>query len=319
MSGSRAALVTGASGFVGRVLVDRLLERGHAVTALSRAHDPGLPRQVRVQVGDLATGNGLHPQVFENVELVFHCAGEIRDASIMRQVHVDGTRRLLSCLGSRGGSLPHWVHLSSVGAYGPPAVASEPRTVDENSPENPAGEYETTKTESDRLVRQYASDYGMPVTVLRPSIVIGAHMSNASVRAVIAIVERGWYFHVGSADAIANYVHVDDVADALLACASRPIARGHTFNLSSDCTWTALIDYVARCRGVSPPRVRLPERVVRAAVGAIGFVTPSPLTPTRVNALVGRTSYSIAKIEKLLGFRCSRPMPQALDDLMAAG
>jgi len=139
----------------------------------------------------------------------------------------------------------HWVQLSSVGAYGPPPVPSARRVVDEESPEAPRGVYEETKTASDRLVRQASGHHGLSISLLRPTAVIGATMPNASVRALVAMVRRGWFMYPGPVDAVANYVHVDDVVSGLLACANHPRAAGQDFILSSDCLWTALVSHVA--------------------------------------------------------------------------
>jgi nucleoside-diphosphate-sugar epimerase len=267
---------------------------------------------------DLASGAPLSPDIVEDADVIFHCAGEVRDSSAMRLLHVEGTQRLLATLAQRR-QLPRWVQLSSVGAYGPPHAASVPRVVDEMAPERPLGDYEVTKTESDRLVRRFADEHGMPYAILRPSSVIGAGMSNASMRAVIAMIERGWFFYIGRNDAIANYVHVHDVAAALVACGTRPQAPGHTFNLSSDCSWVSLVQHIASARGVRPPRLRLPERTVRIALAVASAALPTlPLTPARISALAGRTRYPSAKIEAVLGFRCGKPMPAAVDELLMA-
>lgn len=314
------ALVTGASGFVGRALVSRLLAAGWKVTALSRRRDPGLPAAARIVTGDLTADAGLPPAVCEGVDVIFHCAGELKDASMMRRVHVEGTRRLLAQV-PRGAGMPRWVQLSSVGAYGPPRIPSETRIVDEMTAENAAGEYETTKTESDHLVRRFADEHGMSYAILRPSNVIGAGMSNASLRGVVSAIDRGRFFYIGRAGAMANYVHVDDVTEALMACGTRRESCSETFNLSSDCSWIELVEHVARVRGVRPPRLRLPERAVRLGVAAAGAVWPGrlPLTSSRISALVGRTRYSTRKIEAVLGFRLTRPMPAAVDDIVAIG
>ncbi len=312
------AFVTGASGFIGRALVTQLLDAGYAVRTLSRRTASDLPTSVEARVGDLATGHGIAAALFEGVQVVFHCAGEVRDTSMMRSVHVEGTRRLLDCLRSHEGSLPHWLQLSSVGAYGRPLVPSHSRVVDETTPERPTGEYETTKTEADRVVRAFAAEHDMPLTILRPSTVIGAHMPNRSLRAVIEMVERGWFFYVGRDGAMANYIHASDVARALVACAATAASRGETFNLSSDCSWVSLIEYVARARGVRRPRLRIPESLLRWLVTVMGVVVPLPLTADRISALVSSTRYPATKIERVLGFRCANPMPQALDDVLTA-
>jgi nucleoside-diphosphate-sugar epimerase len=312
-------LVTGASGFVGRPLVDRLVARGTPVVVLTRKTHASFGAGVRVHVGDLSTGQGVSPALFTDVATVFHCAGEIKDESRMQAVHVDGTARLLDAVAGRTATMPlRWVQASSVGAYGPPRNATERRVIDETSPEAPVGTYEQTKTASDALVRKASTDSGLTWSLLRPTAVIGAAMPNNSVRALIAMVRRGWFVYPGPADAIANYVHIDDVVEALLACGDHPHAAGETFIVSSDCPWTALVTEMAAALGVAPPAWRLPHGLVSAGARVAGALG-APLTVNRVNALAGRTTYSSARIERMLGFQVSRPLPQSVRDLIGAG
>jgi nucleoside-diphosphate-sugar epimerase len=316
------ALVTGASGFIGSALIEELLASGHRVIAVTR--DPGrqFPPDVEVRVADLADGLGMSNALFAGVGLLFHCAGEVKDAARMRQVHVDGTRRLVECLpNAPGAGEPriHWVQLSSVGAYGPASPANRSRCVDEGSPERPVGEYETTKTASDRLVVQAAASGRISFTILRPANVIGRRMPNSSLRRVISMVKRGWFFEIDVPDAVANYVHVDDVVSALSTCASHPAAHGQTFNLSNDCLWRDLVREIASIAEVKPPRVMIPEALVRAVASVLGDRLDNPVTHARIDALVSSTRYPTAKIEQTLGFRHRRPMPGSIADLMGGG
>lgn len=316
-------LVTGASGFVGRAAVTRLVRGGWRVRALTRRPDASFQQGVEPLGVDLATGAGLSASVFDDVDVILHCAGEIRDPAVMRALHVGGTARLLHCVraAARGSRRIHWVQVSSVGAYGPPRIAGEYRRVDEETPEDPVGEYETTKVESDRLVREAAAEGIMSVTVLRPSAVIGPAMPNQSLPRVIALVTRRRFVHIGAADTIANYVHVDDVATALWACVTESAARGQSFNLSSDCTWRQLIEWIAARVRVAPPRLRLPAAPLRLLLRTPGLGGKLPLTAHGLDALTNRTHYPNTRIESVLGFCLARPLPAGLADIVtpAAG
>lgn len=315
----RAVLVTGATGFIGRALVTRLAGAGRRVIAVSRGSAPAWAAGVECRVADLASGDGVTPELFEGVGGVFHCAGEIKRPEAMHALHVAGTQRLLRALEAAAPPAPlRWTQLSSVGAYGPPATPGARRQIDERSPELPAGPYEVSKTAGDQLVRQASADGLVSCAILRPSAVIGRGMPNASLPGLIALVRRGWYFHVGPADAVANYVHIDDVVDALIRCGTDPRAAGETFNLSSDCLWTALIDRIARLSGVRPPRARVPLWLARGAARVASLVPGHAVSPARVEVLAGRTRYPAGRIESALGFRFSQPMPDAISDVMAA-
>jgi nucleoside-diphosphate-sugar epimerase len=291
------AAVTGASGFVGRALVRALLERGDAVRVLTRdpARAAGLPRAVEIHVGDLASDAGAPIDFVDGADALYHLAGEIARPSAMRRLHVDGTRALAAAAARRVG---RWVQLSSAGVYGPvrEGVVDETRALD------PRGEYELTKAASERIAREAADAGAFDCAVLRPTIIFGPGMPNRSLDGLFSVVARGLFFHPGPPGASANYVYVDNVADALVACATAPAARRGVYNLSDFLTMEAFVEAIAAALGAPAPRRRLPETPVRWLARAAGRLPGFPLTESRVDALTSRARYSTARIERELGY-----------------
>ena len=251
---SSTACVTGGSGFIGRRLVDLLVRHGHRVRLLSRSAGRP-PAGVTVVRGDLLSE--VPPTFLEGADVVYHCAGEVTDRSRMRSLHVDGTERLLGSARAEvqaSGRPLHWVQLSSVGAYGPLAdCRGRECVVTEEWPEAPMGEYEVTKTLSDHLVLECSGrEPRITATVLRPSNVFGPGMPNDSVRSLLKAMHKGWFFSVGRHDAVATYVHVDDVAQALLLCGTKPMARGRTYILSNDCRFLDIAAAMAAAEAPGP-------------------------------------------------------------------
>jgi thioester reductase-like protein len=178
-----AVLLTGATGFVGKEILDRFIQRGRRVYALVRAENDAaaagrLPRHARLTpvAGDIERpGLGLAPgtadELAEEVTNVVHCAASVSfDLSLgaSRRVNVDGTRHVLD-LAERCRRLERFSYVST--AY----VAGEPRKLfRENQLDvgqrfrNP---YEQSKFEAERMVRERGA--GLPLQVLRPSIVVG--------------------------------------------------------------------------------------------------------------------------------------------------
>jgi len=312
--------VTGANGFIGRHLVSLLVAQGHSVSVLTRNPKADFPSGINIVVGDLAAPKPIENAALADCDVVFHCAGENWNLSLMRKLHVDGTRNLLNAVGriaeERGRKI-HWVQLSSVGAYGFP---KELRNIDcivtENTPEVPVGEYEVTKTESDRLVIEAAKSGALTFSILRPSKVLGREMRDQSIRTLIKFVKSGMFFYVGKPGAIATYVHVDDVVAALLKCGTDARAQGQVYNLSNDCSLEEMIQAIATALGVRSPRIRLPEGLVRGIVEAVSRIVPFPLTQERINGLVRRTRYSTDKIERELNFKASRHVPDVMRELV---
>jgi nucleoside-diphosphate-sugar epimerase len=319
-SSSDTILVTGASGFIGRALVDHLCSLGYSVAALSRKIDNAFPVGVRSIKGDLLEPASLPPDLFHDVAAVFHCAGEINDLSNMRRLHVDGTACLLdlACREAvEDSSRPiRWVQLSSVGAYGPGGRSGLERVVTESSAENPRGEYEITKTEADQLLLTASNEGKISLTILRPSNVFGPGMPNRSLPNLLKTVRRGLFFYMGSRKAISTYVHVDDVARALAACAGSPNAIGKIYNLSNDCSLSELVNAVADAYGRSRPHLVVPESLVRLLTHVFEGRSFWPLTSSRIDALVSRTRYPADLIRRELGFEFSRPVPVSALELL---
>lgn len=303
--------ITGARGFIGRRLAAAHAARGDEVRVLTRAADNTLPIGYEAFVGDLATPDTIPAAFVEGAEVLYHCAAELRDESAMAAVNVDGTRRLLELA---PGHIRRWVQLSSVGVYGPRRTGA----VREDAAPNPANAYERTKAEADRLVMEAAAGGDFEWTMLRPSIVYGPDMPNASLRQLAAMVRRGLFFFIGAPGAMANYVHVDDVVAALVLCGTHPCAPGQVFNLSDCRPFEEFIAAIAAACGVPMPKRRLPEGLVRMLAAAFGWLPGNPLTAPRIDAMTGRATYPADRIAAELGFVCQVPLDVGIAQTLAS-
>lgn len=305
--------ITGGTGFIGRKLVTRLAKQGDTVRLLTRGAAPaGKSSAVEVRQCDLLTASVKElSSMLEGVDVLYHCAGKLKDQRTMRALHVDATLRLAEAASRRVG---HWVQLSSVGVYGPVTEG----TVTEDSALNPVGEYEITKTDSDQVVVAAASKGAFSYSILRPSNVFGADMTNQSLFGMIAMIDRGLFFHIGKSDAYANYIHVDNVVEGLIRCGTMQPAQGNTYNISDHCTMEEFVAIIARALGKDVPRMRLPEAPVRLFAKCAGMIPGFPLTEARVDALTNRAIYSNSKIERELGYRHLVTMEIGLLELLAS-
>jgi len=310
------ACVTGGAGFIGRILAENLLKSGVSTRLLTR-RKAGRKERYSYFEGDLTDENSSLKGLMDGVDVVFHCAGEVINDRLMRILHVDGTKHLLDEVRAQieiAGKPLHWVQLSSVGTYGPPqGPARSQRVVDETTPQIPCGEYEVTKTIADELVREFAkSEPLFTYSILRPSNVIGPTMTNQSLRAMIKMVKKKLFFYIGSRSAIATYIHVNDVVDALMLCGIDPRAHGQIFNLSNDCELSEIVNAIAIASKLPVPNICIPEAPLRLIVRFLSMFITTPLTQERIDALVKRTHYSTEHIEKTLGFVPKYPIPASI-------
>jgi nucleoside-diphosphate-sugar epimerase len=290
--------ITGGTGFIGRKLVLRHLDRGDQVRLLSRRAktEVDLPGDVIVYQDDLATRSTNLVPFVDGADILYHCAGEIRILDRMYAVHVEGTTRLAN---AAAGKIGHWVQLSSAGVYGTHCRG----VVTEETPENPVGIYEGTKVHADHIVIDGSGQGKFTCTILRPSNVFGPAMRNRSLFQLIETVDASRFFFLGKPGAVANYIFVDNVVDALLRCGITERAKGRIYNLSDHCTIEEMIKNIAQSLDKPTPRFRLPESPVRLFARMLGKVPRFPLTESRVNALTSRVVYACQRIQDELGYR----------------
>ena len=302
--------IPGATGFVGATLVRDHRERGDSVRILSRhpaLASPALHGAIPFQ-SDLS--DNILPYFLEGADTLYRLAAKLGEDSRIYAVIVVGTSNLIRAAVSAG--VRRWIKLSSAGVYGLPTCL----VVTEATVPMPLNEYERTKFAANILVEEAGKRTSMEYSILRPSNVIGAKMKNGSFGALVNAVRRGRFCYFGPRGSIATYVHVDDVARALVACRDAP--SGSVFNLSSDCLWDDLVGEIARLVGVRAPRLRLPLLPLKAALRALDGRIKLPITSSRLASLTNRSTYSSTRIIQGLGFTYSRPMPVGIEDVVKA-
>lgn len=310
---ARTIAITGGRGFIGRRLVAKHAALGDRVRVLSRKEPgPNVGLRIETFLGDLLSPELATLANFaRGADVLYHCAAEYQDPSRMTAVNVEGTRTLLM---AAAGHIGRWVQLSSLGIYGPMRSG----VIREDTAPTPSGPYEASKLAADELVMDDAKRSGMQWTMLRPGIVFGRDMPNASVRAFLRAIRSGQAVSIGPPGAILPYVHVDDVVAALMLIGLHPRAVGEVFNICEDCTVGEFMEEAARLLGVSPPSLRLPEALVRAAAAALSWIPGFPLTAARIDALTRRTRYPSDKLIRTLGFRFETGWRLGLRETVAA-
>ena len=306
----KQACVSGASGFVGKRLVEKLISQGFLVRVLTHNRKQSFPKGVQIFYADLTSATCNLKRFFSGCDVFFHCAGDTKNPEHMYALHVDGIKRLLKAFSyeiTLTGHPMHWVQLSSVGVYGKSINHSVGvRKITELSKNQPYGEYEITKAKADKLLLEAAKSGIFSFSILRPSNIVGIGMPNQSFRGLVESIIKRNFFYIGSIHSVTNYIHLDDVVSALFICSRSSSAINQIFNLSNDCKLSDIVLSLSLDKKMKHKRIIVPEWLVRFIIGVASNFFKLPLTQNRIDILVSRTYYPNAKIKRLLRFSPKR-------------
>jgi nucleoside-diphosphate-sugar epimerase len=237
-----------------------------------------------------------------DVRLLYHLAGEARENKYFEITNVIGTKNLLeACSDQRPERI---VYLSSVGVIG----ARGKGVVDELTPCNPNNAYERSKYAGERAALAICGRLGIPFTVIRPSIVFGKEPKRAhdSFAAWLRAIDKGWFRFIGSCDAVANYIYVEDLVRACLLAGESDKAADEVYIASDPCSMRdfvfAATEFLGtRMPGTIPVWLAYGTALGFEAAGRFAHFSP-PLTVSRVKALTSQVVYSSDKLHTELGF-----------------
>lgn len=295
--------VTGATGFVGGHLCERLARDGHEVHALAR---PGSNRSVLEQCcAHVVDGSIDSINVFarfaESADVVFHLAA-ITKALHRREffrINTRGTARLLKGL-RRGGFRGRLVLLSSLAAGGPAKDSRRPRL--EVMPDEPVSSYGESKLLAEKHVRKHTPQ-GATWTILRPGAIYGPR--EHELLELFRVMHRtGVAVQFGPA-VVLQLSHVEDVVDGMVTAAFRKEAAAKTYNVNDPAVWN-FPDVVRLASEAMSRRIRtlrLPlvaGSVLAHALEAVGRVAGRPISPLTVDKMLEmRGRYWIANAQRI--------------------
>lgn len=228
----RAILVTGATGFPGYRLCERLKREGEAVIALGREPAEG-PWDTFLAV-DLSR-EGPPPEPLKQVKVIHHIpggehgdGGRPADTDAFLKGIVTGTERMLEAATEVG--IGRFIHLGSVKAMGegnPPELPLHP--IDESWPHTPQSPYGLAHAEAEERVLKAGLEHAV---ILRPVTVFGPGGCGSLYRMVEA-VRRGRFPPVPETGNRRSMIHVDDVVEFVIRATQRPVSSGRTYILAA--------------------------------------------------------------------------------------
>jgi len=289
-------LLTGASGFIGSQLLRYFLDCKFQVRLVTR-HPLNWPdlETLDIFIGDFTSTLDWTPAVL-GVHVVVNIAAEIHQPDSMESVNFYGPSRLLAASISAG--VGRWVQLSSVGAYGSLLNG----LIDETTKDHPSTIYEMTKSRFDNFLIRATSLSSLEYCILRPSNVYGPNMRNQTLFFLLKLLRLGFFPFIGPPGASANYVHVNDVVQALKLCIQLPQAANQIFIVSCWATIEDMISGLSSGRDTHFFAIRVNILAAVTIARIFTWVPLIPSLPCKVRALTSRTIFSTRKIEDYLGW-----------------
>ena len=307
-------LITGATGFIGGHLAQRLVQEGHQVRCLVRtSSDTSLLDKVDVEiaVGDLTSARSLAGAA-KGCRYVFHCGALVSDWATteeLARINVDGTRNLLEA--SVDASVERFVHFSTTDIYGYPGGGAIDETYAATRFRN---WYAQTKLAAEAEVRRVNEEDGLETVILRPATVYGPR-STAVIGEIARAIRNGNMLLVDGGRPVAGLCYVDNLMDAAVLALRHKAAPGHAFNVSDglDITWKEFTDGLAKGLGCSQVRWSLPFWIANAIGASLehGYrllrkttrlKTPPLLSRQAVHVLGQNQDFSNRKARELLGW-----------------
>ena len=296
-------LVTGATGFVGRAVVERLV-----------ADDSSRQVVVAVRQKELVWPKGVEPYfiksiwpspnwlfVLKGITVVIHCAARVHvmndhEADPLlefRRINVEGTLDLARQAVAAG--VRRFVFISTVKVNGEATQVGHPFTEDDTPA--PKDAYAISKMEAEDALRTLALQTGMEVVIIRPPLIYGPGVK-ANFGAMMRWIQLGVPLPFGTINNLRSFVSLDNLVDLIVVCITHPRAANQTFLVSDgeDVSTTQLLRRIGAMLGCGATLVPVPISIIKI----IGTLVCKPHIARR---LCGTLQVNTNKIRTLLDWR----------------
>ncbi|HPR52727.1 MAG TPA: NAD-dependent epimerase/dehydratase family protein [Deltaproteobacteria bacterium] len=316
------AFVTGGTGFIGRHLVRRMSRTKHEMVCLVRETSDSKELEelgAQLVIGDVTDRDSLRDGM-NGCDWLLNLANVYsyweREKYRYKSVNIEGTRNALECALEAG--ISKVVHVSTVVVYGKPKESP----FSEESAVGPLrfSEYARSKYEGDLIAWDLYKERGLPLVMIYPGAVLGsgdASISGASIDRFIHHKLPATVFN----KSVMTYVHVQDVAEAILKAAEMSNNIGEKYIVgNTKLTFDEFYNMLGELSGVSRPLMNMPDSLALFNASILTFlanVTKRPplwgMSTDAMRALKEGCNADGSKAEQELGFSYS-PIRDALKD-----
>ena len=290
--------VTGANGFVGRMLCDQLEKKGHSVRRLVRRSSSNSSSEF--EIGDIGKETDFTKALID-VSIVIHCAARVHvmneavDDSIDEYSRVNSLATLRLAQEAYNAGVKRFIFLSSIKVNGEFTKLGHPCTPEVLT--CPKDYYGASKYEAEVGLMALAKETGMEVVIIRPPLVYGPGVS-ANFLSMMIWLSRGLPLPLGGITKNRrSLVYIDNLIDLIIVCITHAKASNQIFLVSDDedLSTTELLERMAQAMG-------LPSQLIPIPVPLVFFITKLIGRSDMYNRLCNSLQIDLKKTKDVLGW-----------------
>ena len=287
-------LVTGAAGFIGSSLVQRLVSEGYDVRGIIHRTQPTYFNKRVEYVSGNITDPVFLKSVLDQVDVVFHCAAFVKDfgpESVFNQINIEGTKNLIEA--SEASLVKKFIFLSHI-RY--------------ESGKN-SGFYHKTKAIAEQILMEKYTHNQFPVVIIRPGNVYGPGATTWVLRPLQAI-QKNRIALIDKGTGIFLHTYIENLIDALIGTLKETQAVGEIIDITdgvNTTTWGDYLNALAKMAGKPPIQRNMSKRTALIVgklmmVGYNLFKIEPWVTPVAVEIFTNQNTVSIEKAKNFLEY-----------------
>lgn len=289
-------LITGASGFLGKILSFELTKVGYGMLTIGR-------KETDTIYADLTDANLQLPVGLPDVDIIIHSAGKAHsiprtehEAKVFFDVNLEGTKNLCRAIDLSQKLPKAFIFISTVAVYG----VDSGELISEDQPLNGNTPYARSKILAESWLQTWAKETGVILSVLRLPLVAG-DQPPGNLGAMLQGISSGRYASIGKADARKSMVWAADIAHIVPKLA----VKGGIYNLTDDYhpTFGELEHRIASSLGKRDP-VRIPMKFAKG-IAFLGDILGdrSPINSDKLKKITSTLTFDDTKAKKLLNWQ----------------
>ncbi len=302
-------LITGVTGFVGQALLNKSVQCGFPVRGALRKPGNISGNFQPIVIGEI-NGETVWSNAFQDVDVVIHLAARVHimhdDSSDplteFRAVNTAGTAHLARSAAAAG--VKRFVYVSSIKVNGEATHGTHKfAESDQPAPQDPYG---ISKCEAEQALQHIAQEAGLEVVIVRPPLVYGAGVKGNFAQ-MLKVISKSVPLPFASIKNLRSFIYVDNLADALIVCATHPDAAGQTYLVSDgeDISTPDLLRQLAAAMHVPSRLFPCPPGLLRCAGSLLG-------KSAQVERLLGSLQVDSGKIRRELNWQPGYTLRQGL-------